>query len=61
MKCFSEVNHPELMVDGRIRFLCDAKMIDFGDTTILKNFFLNEKKPVILVMDLNGLLSNIKI
>ena len=46
------------MIDDRIHFLHNARQIKYGDMTTAENFFLNEKNPVIVVMDLNNILSN---
>ena len=58
IKYYNEINHSELMISEQIQFLYNAKQIKYGDVTTVKNYFLNIKNPVILVMDLNNLLTN---
>ena len=58
MKYYNEIGHPELMINEQIHFLFNARQIKYGDRTTIKNCFLTVKKPVILVLDINNLLTN---
>ena len=59
MKYLFEIDHLELIDrNDKIQFLCNAQQIQFGDKTIIGEFFHNEKNPIILVTDINNLLSN---
>ena len=59
IKYISKIEHPELIdINNKIVFLYKAKHLMFGDKTIIKNLFLNDNNPTILVMDANNVLSN---
>ena len=50
--------HSELVETNKIAFLYYNKQINFGDNTTLYELFLNEKNPLILVVDGNFILNN---
>ena len=58
MKYVFEMEHSELVDTNKIGFLYYNKQINFGDNTILYELFLNEKNPLILVVDGNFILNN---
>ena len=59
MKYLFEIEHAELLdKSDKIQFLYNARQINFGDKTNVREYFHNENNPVILVMDINNLLSN---
>ena len=60
LKYLDEIHHSELIDrNDKITFLYNSQKIKFGDKTLLKNLFLNEQNPTIVVIDSdNALLDN---
>ena len=57
-KYLCEIDKPEFIgKSDKIVFLYKARSIKFGDKTMVRNYFDNDYKPVILVMDTDNLLS----
>ena len=60
LKYLDEIHHSELIDrNDKITFLYNSQKIKFGDKTLLKNLFLNDQNPTIVVIDSdNALLNN---
>ncbi len=59
MEYLDKIKHSELIdKNDEIVFLYKWKQIMFGDKTIVKELFLNDNNPTIIVMDVNNVLSN---
>ena len=59
IKYLIEIDHAELIdKSDKIQFLYNARQINFGDRNTVRKYFHNVNNPVILVMDINNLLSN---
>ena len=59
MEYLDKIKHSELIdKNDEIVFLYKGKQIMFGDKTIVKELFLNDNNPTIIVMDVNNVLSN---
>ena len=59
MEYLDKIEHSELIdKNDEIVFLYKGKQIMFGDKTIVKELFLNDNNPTIIVMDVNNVLSN---
>jgi len=59
LKYLDEIYHSELIDrNDKITFLYNSQKIKFGDKTLLKNLFLNDKNPTIVVIDANNSLLN---
>ena len=56
-----KLDHYELIDrNDKIQFIYKAKQVKFEDKTLLKDYFRNDNNPVILVIDTNNLLTNIR-
>ena len=53
-----EMEHFELVDTNKIAFLYYNMQLNFRDNTILREVFINDKNPLILVVDANYLLNN---
>ena len=60
LKYLDEIHHSELIDrNDKITFQYNSQKIKFGDKTLLKNLFLNDQNPTIVVIDSdNALLNN---
>ena len=59
MAYLDEIYHSELIDrNDKIQFLYKSQNLKFGDKTIVGELFLNDKNPLIIVMDISNFLSN---